>query len=65
MRHSNGTSSPERARITDIQDLLIELYVDRGNALRDGRPARARQIQQEIDDLLQEKAEVEKLRITL
>jgi hypothetical protein len=56
----NGLSSDERGRITEIQDLLIELYVDRKNALATGMQARARQIQQEIDDLLEEKAAIEK-----
>jgi hypothetical protein len=56
----NGSSSAERARITEIQDQLIELYVDRGNVLRYGMPAHARHLQQEINDLLEEKAEIEK-----
>jgi hypothetical protein len=55
----NGLSPEERARITEIQDSLIELYVDRKNVLAAGRPARARQLDHEINDLLAEKAEIE------
>jgi hypothetical protein len=60
MVHYNGLGTEERARIREIQDLLIELYVDRKNALTAGMTAHARHLDQEIDDLLQEKAEIEK-----
>jgi len=65
MARHNGLRSEERARITAIQDLLIELYVDRKNASAAGMPARARHIQREIDDLLEEKAEIERLPVVL
>jgi hypothetical protein len=55
----NGLSTEDQARITDIQDSLIELYVDRRNALAAGMSFRARQIEQKIDDLLAEKEEIE------
>jgi hypothetical protein len=55
----HGLNSTERARITEIQDQLIELYVDRKNALTAGMPARARHLQLEIDDLLEEKAQIQ------
>jgi hypothetical protein len=59
VRH-NGFSPEERARITEIQDLLIELYVERKDAMAAGMRARANNIEQEINDLLEEKADIEK-----
>lgn len=59
MMRYDGLSPEERARITEIQDSLIELYVDRKNALAAGMRARARRLDREIDDLLEEKAEIE------
>jgi hypothetical protein len=63
MVHYNGLGREERDRITEIQDQLIELYVDRRNAQAAGMSTRARHLEQDIDDLLAEKAEIEKLRV--
>jgi hypothetical protein len=52
----NGHLIPEdRARITEIQDLLIERYVEQKEALVDGNRCRAIEIQFEINELLHEK----------
>ena len=50
----------ERARIAEIRDLLVELYVDRNHALATGMPARAKNAEREIEDLLEEKADIER-----
>ena len=41
----------ERARITEIQDLLIERYVEQREALEEGKKARAIEIGFEIREL--------------
>ena len=59
----NGTgflTAEERARIIDIQDLLIGLFVEHREAVENGDNRRARLLQSEIDDLLLEKEEIEK-----
>ena len=44
----------ERARITEIQDLLIEQYVEQKEAFAKGNKARARDIEFEIKELKRE-----------
>ena len=59
----NGTgflTAEERARIIDIQDLLIGLFVEHREAVENGDNRRARLLQSEIDDLLLENEEIEK-----
>ena len=59
MTQHRGLLIPEeRARITELQDALIQRYVERNEAFADGREARAKELQDEIDDLLREKKEV-------
>jgi hypothetical protein len=48
----------ERARITEIQDFLIERYVEQKEALEKGDGARAKEIGREIKELQREKAEI-------
>jgi hypothetical protein len=50
----------ERARITELQDVLIERFVEHAEALADGQEARAEELRAKIDGLLREKEEVEK-----
>ena len=50
----HGLSPEERARITDIQDLLIERYVEKKEVLQAGKKARARDIGYEIKELQRE-----------
>ena len=48
MEGYHGLTSKERARIADIQDSLIELYVEQKEALDKGKKARAIEIGFEI-----------------
>ena len=54
MERYDGLSPEERARITDIQDLLIERYVEKKEVLQAGKKARARDIGYEIKELQRE-----------
>ena len=49
----------ERARVTEIQDLLIERYVERKEEIEKGNRDRIKEIDTEIKDLLQEREEIE------
>ena len=52
----NGHLTPEnRARIIDIQDLLIERYVEQKEELVEGNRCRALELEFEIKELLYEK----------
>ena len=53
-------TAEERARITEIRDLLIGLFLERREAVESGNKRRARTLQSEIDDLLRKKDEIEK-----
>ena len=48
----------ERARITDIQDFLLDRYVEQKEALERGDDARAKKIGREIKALQREKEEI-------
>ena len=48
----------ERAEVMRIQDRLIDLFVDRGDAVAAGNSARADTLQGEIDDLLRERDDI-------
>ena len=48
----------ERAEVMRIQDRLIELFVDRGDAVAAGNVGRADALQGEIDDLLRERDDI-------
>ena len=54
MKGYDGLTSEERARVTDIQDLLIERYVEQKEALEEGKKPRAREIDFEIKELRHE-----------
>ena len=41
----------ERARITDIQDVLIERFVERKEAIEERQEIRAKQLEAEINEL--------------
>jgi hypothetical protein len=61
MGHHRGfLTLEERARITDLQDLVIECFVERKKAVADGQEERVRRLEAEIDSLLREKEEIEK-----
>jgi hypothetical protein len=48
----------EQARVTQIQDLLIERYVEQKEALYQGNRCRAIELEFEIKELLHEKAQI-------
>ena len=50
----------ERARITDIQDLLIDRYVEQKEALEEGKRCRAIELEFEIKELLHEKEKIKR-----
>jgi hypothetical protein len=54
MTKYEGLGPEERARITDIQDLLIERFVEHQEAIEEGHEVRAKQLEAEIDELQRE-----------
>ena len=50
----------ERARITELQDLLIDRFVEHREAVSDGKNDRVKTLEAEIDSFLREKKEIEK-----
>jgi hypothetical protein len=58
MEKYNPLTPEERARITEIQDLLIDRYVEQKEALEKGEKARSIEIELEIKELKREMAEV-------
>ena len=61
MGQPRGFLTPEeRARIAELQDLLIDRFVEHREAVAEGQAARVKTLEGEIDDLLREKEEVEK-----
>jgi hypothetical protein len=59
-QHRGLLTPEERARISELQDLLIDRFVEHREAAADGQKERVRTLEAEIDDLLREKEEVEK-----
>jgi hypothetical protein len=59
MAQRQDLTPEERARLTEIQDLLIERFVAHKEAIEDGREARARELEAEIEDLQRERQDVE------
>ena len=47
-------------RITELQDLLIERFVEHRQAVAEGQEERVKTVEAEIDSLLREKEDVEK-----
>ena len=61
MGQPRGFLTPEeRARITELQDLLIDRFVEHREASANGQEQRVKTLEAEIDSLLREKEEVEK-----
>lgn len=58
MGKSNLLMPEERARITEIQDFLIDRYVEQKEALNKGKKARAIEIGLEIKKLKRELKEI-------
>ena len=61
MSQQRGILTPEeRARVMQLQDLLIECFVERREAVAEGQEERVRTVEAQIDSLLREKDEIEK-----
>jgi hypothetical protein len=58
MGQYDGLTPEERARITEIQDFLLERYVEQKEALERGDDARVKEIALEIKGLEREKEEI-------
>ena len=59
-QHRGMLTPEERARIMELQDLVIERFVEHREAVADGQEERVKTAEAEIDGLLAEKAEIEK-----
>jgi len=60
MKQAIDPAQEERDRITDIQDLLIERYVEQREALQDGNRCRAIELEFEIKELRREKEKIKR-----
>ena len=61
MSQHRGLLTPEeRARIMQLQDLLIDRFVEHREAIAEGQEERVKTAEAEIDSLLREKEEIEK-----
>jgi len=58
--HRGMLTLEERARIMELQDLLIERFVEHREAVAEGQEERVKTAEAEIDSLLREKEEIEK-----
>jgi hypothetical protein len=58
--HRGFLAPEERARITELQDLLIDRFAERREAMAEGQEERVKMVEAEIDSLLREKKEIEK-----
>jgi hypothetical protein len=58
MGQNDRLTPEERARITEIQDFLIDRYVEQREALEHGQKARAIEIQFEIKEFHREIEEI-------
>jgi hypothetical protein len=57
-RVATALTPEEQAAVMQIQDRVIELFVDRGDAVAAGNQVRAQILQQEIDGLLRERDDI-------
>jgi hypothetical protein len=61
MHQQRGILTPEeRARIMELQDLLIQRFVEHREAVAGGQEERVKTVEAEIDNLLRVKKEIEK-----
>src|ERR1700730_12296129 len=58
--HRGLLTPEERARVMQLQDLLIDRFVEHREAIAAGQEERVKIVEGEIDGLLAEKAEIEK-----
>ena len=59
-QHRGILTPEERARIMQLQDLLIDRFVEHREAVGYGQEERVKSLEAEIDSLLREKKEIEK-----
>ena len=59
-QHRGELTPEERERITELQYLLIDRFVEHREATAQGQEERVKRLEAEIDNLLREKEEVEK-----
>ena len=59
-QHRGLLTTEERARIMQLQDLLIDRFVEHRGATAAGQEERVKIVEAEIDGLLAEKGEIEK-----
>jgi hypothetical protein len=59
-QHGAMLTPEERARIMELQDLLIESFVEHREAVAEGQQERVKTLEAGIDSLLREKNEIEK-----
>jgi hypothetical protein len=59
-QHRGLLTPEERARITELQEQLIDRFVEHKEATAEGEEERVKELEAEIDNLLREKQEVER-----
>ena len=59
-RHRGLLTPEERARIMQLQDLLIKRFVEHRKAMAEGQEERVKTAEAENDSILREKCEIEK-----
>ena len=60
MRQQRGILTPEeRARVMQLQELLIDRFVEHREAVAEGQEERVRTVEAQIDSLLREKEDIE------
>ena len=59
-QHRGSLSPEERARIMELQNLLIDRFVEHREATAEGQEERVKTLDEEIDSLQREKNEIEK-----
>jgi hypothetical protein len=59
-QHRGLLTLEERARVAELQDLLIDRFLEHREAKAQGQEERVKTLEAEIDDLLREKQAVEK-----
>ena len=60
MEQNKHLMPEERARITEIQDLLIKRYVEQKEALEEGERCRSIELDFEIKELLDERENIKR-----
>jgi hypothetical protein len=60
MKQNKHLMPEERTRITEIQDLLIDRYLEQKEALEEGKRCRAMELEFEIKELQHEKEKIKR-----